>query len=287
MPNNRQNRREAATPEKLPKLCSDEAYDDDGTSGRGRDEDTELASKNALQFASIEDTGSITTKNGDVSIHTIIIAGQVEGHQMLSPQSKSTKYEHILPQLVGIEDREDVDGLLLLLNTVGGDVEAGLAIAETVAGMSKPSVSLVLGGGHSIGVPLAVCADKSFIVPTATMTLHPVRMNGLVIGVPQSFAYFAKMQDRILNFIVSHSGANKKQLLELMMETDEIATDVGSVIDGEMAVRIGLIDSVGGLSDAMNCLKSLVRQRNPERFSVKATKERESAKKCEKKAKRY
>ncbi len=287
MPNNRQNRREAATPEKLPKLCGDEAFDDDGTSGRGRDEDTELASKNALQFASIEDTGSITTKNGDVSIHTIIIAGQVEGHQMLSPQSKSTKYEHILPQLVGIEDREDVDGLLLLLNTVGGDVEAGLAIAETVAGMSKPSVSLVLGGGHSIGVPLAVCADKSFIVPTATMTLHPVRMNGLVIGVPQSFAYFAKMQDRILNFIVSHSGANKKQLLELMMETDEIATDVGSVIDGEMAVRIGLIDSVGGLSDAMNCLKSLVRQRNPERFSVKATKERESAKKCEKKAKRY
>lgn len=287
MPNNRQNRREAATPEKLPKLCGDEAFDDDGTLGRGRDEDTELASKNALQFASIEDTGSITTKNGDVSIHTIIIAGQVEGHQMLSPQSKSTKYEHILPQLVGIEDREDVDGLLLLLNTVGGDVEAGLAIAETVAGMSKPSVSLVLGGGHSIGVPLAVCADKSFIVPTATMTLHPVRMNGLVIGVPQSFAYFAKMQDRILNFIVSHSGANKKQLLELMMETDEIATDVGSVIDGEMAVRIGLIDSVGGLSDAMNCLKSLVRQRNPERFSVKATKERESAKKCEKKAKRY
>lgn len=287
MPNNRQNRREAVTPEKLPKLCGDEAFDDDGTSGRGRDEDTALASKNALQFASIEDTGSITTKNGDVSIHTIIIAGQVEGHQMLSPQSKSTKYEHILPQLVGIEDREDVDGLLLLLNTVGGDVEAGLAIAETVAGMSKPSVSLVLGGGHSIGVPLAVCADKSFIVPTATMTLHPVRMNGLVIGVPQSFAYFAKMQDRILNFIVSHSGANKKQLLELMMETDEIATDVGSVIDGEMAVRIGLIDSVGGLSDAMNCLKSLVRQRNPERFSVKATKERESAKKCEKKAKRY
>ena len=205
---------------------------------------------------------------------------------MLSPQSKSTKYEHILPQLVGIEDREDVDGLLLLLNTVGGDVEAGLAIAETVAGMSKPSVSLVLGGGHSIGVPLAVCADKSFIVPTATMTLHPVRMNGLVIGVPQSFAYFAKMQDRILNFIVSHSDAEKEKLLELMMETDEIATDVGSIIDGEMAVDIGLIDSVGGLSDAMNCLKSLVKERNPERFSGKATKVRENAKKCEKRMKR-
>lgn len=264
----------------------EEAFEEDSPEGRSRDEDTALAAKNSVQFASIEDTGSITTKNGDISIHTVIIAGQVEGHQMLSPQSKSTKYEHILPQLVGIEDREDVDGLLLLLNTVGGDVEAGLAIAETVAGMSKPSVSLVLGGGHSIGVPLAVCADKSFIVPTATMTLHPVRMNGLVIGVPQSFAYFAKMQDRILNFIVSHSDAEKEKLLELMMETDEIATDVGSIIDGEMAVDIGLIDSVGGLSDAMNCLKSLVKERNPERFSGKATKVRENAKKCEKRMKR-
>ncbi|MBR5308402.1 MAG: ATP-dependent Clp protease proteolytic subunit [Clostridia bacterium] len=234
---------------------------DDTAEENSTDEEKAIADKNSAQFSNIEDTGSITTKNGDVSIHTIIIAGQVEGHQTLSPQSKTTKYEHILPQLVGIEDRSDIDGLLLLLNTVGGDVEAGLAIAETVAGMSKPSVSLVLGGGHSIGVPLAVCADKSFIVPSATMTLHPVRMNGLVIGVPQSFTYFTKMQDRILNFIVSHSNSEKSKLLELMMETDEIATDVGSVIDGKTAVEIGLIDSVGGLADAMDCLKALVKEK--------------------------
>lgn len=238
---------------------------DDATEDKNTDEEKAIADKNSAQFSNIEDTGSITTKNGDVSIHTIIIAGQVEGHQTLSPQSKTTKYEHILPQLVGIEDRSDIDGLLLLLNTVGGDVEAGLAIAETVAGMSKPSVSLVLGGGHSIGVPLAVCADKSFIVPSATMTLHPVRMNGLVIGVPQSFTYFTKMQDRILNFIVSHSNSEKSKLLELMMETDEIATDVGSVIDGKTAVEIGLIDSVGGLADAMDCLKALVKEKKKSR----------------------
>lgn len=164
------------------------SYDAEQSEENYSDEEKELAEKNSVQFSNIEDSGSITTKNGGISIHTIIIAGQIEGHSALSPQVKTTKYEHILPQLVGIEDRDDIDGLLLLLNTVGGDVEAGLAIAETVAGMSKPSVSLVLGGGHSIGVPLAVCADKSFIVPSATMTLHPVRMNGLVIGVPQSFA---------------------------------------------------------------------------------------------------
>lgn len=246
-------------------LCPEEQKKD-----KSSDEEKDIADKNTAQFENIEDTGSITTKNGGISIHTIIIAGQVEGHQALSPQSKTTKYEHILPQLVGIEDRSDIDGLLLLLNTVGGDVEAGLAIAETVAGMSKPSVSLVLGGGHSIGVPLAVCADRSFIVPSATMTLHPVRMNGLVIGVPQSFTYFTKMQDRILNFIVDHSQAEKAKLLELMMETDEIATDVGSVIDGEMAVEIGLIDSVGGLADAMECLKGLVREKKKEKQKKKA-----------------
>lgn len=231
---------------------------------KSRNDEKAIAEKNNERFIGIEDTGSITTKNGDVSIHSIIIAGQVEGHSVLSPQAKSTKYEHILPQLVGIEDSSDVDGLLLLLNTVGGDVEAGLAIAETIAGMSKPSVALVLGGGHSIGVPLAVCADKSFIVPSATMTLHPVRMNGLVIGVPQTFTYFSKMQDRILDFIVSHSKAEKSKLLELMMETDEIATDVGSVIDGNAAVEIGLIDNIGGLSDAMNCLKDLIKERKTE-----------------------
>ena len=259
-----------------------EQYGEEQNEDKSSDEEKNIADKNSAQFANIEDTGSITTKNGDISIHTIIIAGQVEGHSVLSPQSKTTKYEHILPQLVGIEDRSDIDGLLLLLNTVGGDVEAGLAIAETIAGMSKPSVSLVLGGGHSIGVPLAVCADRSFIVPSATMTLHPVRMNGLVIGVPQSFTYFAKMQDRILNFIVSHSNSEKEKLLELMMETDEIATDVGSVIDGEKAVEIGLIDAVGGLADAMEYLKMLVKERNPERFKSENKEKKEISKKAEK-----
>lgn len=260
-----------------------ENYGEEQNEDKSTDAEKNIADKNSVQFANIEDMGSITTKNGDISIHTIIIAGQVEGHSALSPQSKTTKYEHVLPQLVGIEDRSDIDGLLLLLNTVGGDVEAGLAIAETVAGMSKPSVSLVLGGGHSIGVPLAVCADRSFIVPSATMTLHPVRMNGLVIGVPQSFTYFAKMQDRILNFIVDHSGAKKEKLLELMMETDEIATDVGSVIDGKSAVDIGLIDSVGGLSDAISYLKMLVRERNPGRFSAaKKANNQKNYKKAEK-----
>lgn len=246
------------------KETDSQAKKDTNSEENGTSEEKEIAQKNNERFIGIEDTGSITTKNGDVSIHSIIIAGQVEGHTVLSPQSKSTKYEHILPQLVGIEDSQDVDGLLLLLNTVGGDVEAGLAIAETIAGMSKPSVALVLGGGHSIGVPLAVCADKSFIVPSATMTLHPVRMNGLVIGVPQTFTYFSKMQDRILDFIVSHSKADKAKLLELMMETDEIATDVGSVIDGNAAVEIGLIDDIGGLSDAMNCLKDLIKKKKME-----------------------
>ncbi len=244
------------------------AYDSEQDKEKYSDEEKEIAEKNSVQFSNIEDSGSITTKNGGISIHTIIIAGQIEGHSALSPQVKTTKYEHVLPQLVGIEDRDDIDGLLLLLNTVGGDVEAGLAIAETVAGMSKPSVSLVLGGGHSIGVPLAVCADKSFIVPSATMTLHPVRMNGLVIGVPQSFAYFSKMQERILNFIVFHSKAKKEELLDLMMKTDEIATDVGSVIDGESAVKIGLIDEVGGLANAMEALKSLVLKNGVQKNSV-------------------
>lgn len=244
------------------------SYDAEQSEENYSDEEKELAEKNSVQFSNIEDSGSITTKNGGISIHTIIIAGQIEGHSALSPQVKTTKYEHILPQLVGLEDRDDIDGLLLLLNTVGGDVEAGLAIAETVAGMSKPSVSLVLGGGHSIGVPLAVCADKSFIVPSATMTLHPVRMNGLVIGVPQSFAYFSKMQKRILNFIVFHSKAKKEELLDLMMKTDEIATDVGSVIDGESAVKIGLIDEVGGLANAMEALKLLVLKKGAQKNSV-------------------
>lgn len=218
----------------------------------------ELAKKQELQFSNISDSGSITTKQGDITIHSLVIAGQIEGHYALAGQSKTTKYEHVIPQLVGVEESPDIDGLLVLINTVGGDVEAGLAIAELISGMSKPTVSLVLGGGHSIGVPLAVCTRKSFIVPSATMTIHPVRMNGLVIGVPQTFTFFLRMQDRITDFIVKNSGISEEKLRSLMLETDELAADVGTVIDGVQAVESGLIDAVGGLSDALSALKQMI-----------------------------
>lgn len=207
----------------------------------------------------IEKSGGITTHNPSGSIHAIIIAGQVEGHYAASPQSKSTKYEQCIPTLFAVEESDEIDGLLILLNTIGGDVEAGLAIAELISGMRKPTVSLVLGGGHSIGVPLAVSARKSFIVPSATMTLHPVRMNGLVIGVPQSFANFDRMQDRILEFITRNSRAKADKLRELMMRTDEMTTDVGTIVDGNEAVQLGLIDAVGGLGDALAALKDMIR----------------------------
>ena len=200
--------------------------------------------------------GSVTT-GGKHLIHCLTIIGQVEGHYILPPQNKSTKYEHVIPQLVAIEENPDIKGLLVILNTVGGDVEAGLAIAELIAGMKTPTVSLVLGGGHSIGVPLAVSASRSFIVPSATMTIHPVRMNGLVLGVPQSFSYFDKMQDRIVNFVTENSRITEKRFRELMMETGELAMDVGTSIDGETAVREGLIDRLTRLADAIHCLYQL------------------------------
>lgn len=193
-------------------------------------------------------------------IHTIMIIGEIEGHILLPTQSKATKYEHIMPQLVAVEENPEIDGLLLLLNTVGGDVEAGLALAEMVASLSKPKVSLVLGGGHSIGVPLATAADYSFIAPSATMTIHPIRMNGLVIGVPQTFWYFSKMQQRINNFIVSHSKISKEKLLELMTATDELANDIGTILVGKEAVEHGIIDQVGGLKDSMSKLFELIEQ---------------------------
>ena len=189
----------------------------------------------------------------------ITLIGHVEGHYIMNETQKTTKYENILPELVGINADKSVAGLLILLNTVGGDVEAGLAIAEMIASMDKPTVSLVLGGGHSIGVPLAVSARRSFIVPSATMTVHPVRINGTVIGAPQTFYYFNRMQDRILNFVSGHSKISTERLRELMMRTDEIATDVGSIIDGTQAVREGIIDEVGGLSDAMRALFSMAK----------------------------
>ena len=214
---------------------------------------------NSDQFENIIKSGSVVTKNSNETIHTLSIIGQIEGHYILGDSQKATKYEHIIPLLVAIEESEEIDGLLIVLNTMGGDVEAGLAIAEMIASMKKPTVTLVLGGGHSIGVPLATSAKRSFIVPSATMTIHPVRINGLVVGVPQTFRYFEEMQKRIVKFICDHSNASKEKINELMMRPDEMATDVGSIIDGDEAVKYGIIDSVGGLSDSLEALKDMIR----------------------------
>ncbi len=204
------------------------------------------------------DNGIVASVNARHNIHCLTVIGQVEGHYILPPQNKTTKYEHIIPALVAIEEDRTIEGLLIVLNTVGGDVEAGLAISELIAGMSKPTVSIVVGGGHSIGVPLAVSADVSFIVPSATMTIHPVRMNGMVLGVPQTMSYFEKMQDRITRFVTANSKMTSRRFKELMMEKDELVMDVGSVLDGQTAVKEGLIDRLGGLSDAVECLYDLI-----------------------------
>lgn len=216
-------------------------------------------------MASIVELGSTLVENGKGTIHVLSVVGQVEGHQVLPAESKSTKYEHVLPLLAMVEENEQIDGLLVLLNTVGGDIEAGLAIAELIAGMAKPTVSLVLGGGHSIGVPLAVSAKKSFIVPSAAMTIHPVRMNGLVIGVPQTFYYFERIQERIIQFVTANSNVKRETFTELMLQTGQLAADVGSVIYGEEAVGLGLIDSIGGLADALDCLHTMIAQRKKEK----------------------
>ena len=211
----------------------------------------ESLNEQETQTDQIIKTGSVTKTKGKHCILCLTIVGQVEGHYILPPQNKSTKYEHVIPQLVAIEEDPEIEGLIVMLNTVGGDVEAGLAIAELISGMSKPTVSLVLGGGHSIGVPLACSAKASFIVPSATMTIHPVRMNGLVLGVPQTLSYFDKMQERITKFVVGNSNISAERFRELMFTTGELITDVGTVLDGENAVREGLIDNLGGLSDAI------------------------------------
>ena len=207
----------------------------------------------------INGSGGVITRSKQGNIHCLSIIGQIEGHYMLSEGQKATKYEHIIPMLVSIEQDEEIDGLLVLLNTMGGDVEAGLAIAEVIASMTKPTVSVVLGGGHSIGVPLAVSGKRSFIVPSATMMIHPVRMNGLVVGVPQSFTYFKEMQKRIIDFICLHSRANPSKIEELMMRPDMLATDVGSIIEGREAVEYGIIDEVGGLDRALDALGEMIR----------------------------
>ena len=205
--------------------------------------------------------GSIFTKNPRGGIHCLNIIGQIEGHYILGENQKTTKYEHVIPMLVGVEESEEIDGLLIVLNTMGGDVEAGLAIAEMIASMKKPTVSLVLGGGHSIGVPLAVSAKRSFIVPSATLTIHPVRISGTVIGSPQTYNYFKEMQERIVRFVTEHSNISAAKLTELMMRPDEMANDIGSIIDGEEAVRLGLIDELGGVDKAICSLREQIKSK--------------------------
>ena len=210
----------------------------------------------------VVELGSDITKSQKGNIYTLTIIGQVEGHQVLPDNCKSTKYEHVLPLLAGIEESDDIDGLLLLLNTVGGDIEAGLAIAEMISGMKKPTVSLVLGGGHSIGIPLAVCTKKSFITPTASMTVHPVRMTGLVVGAPQTYRYFQRIQEQIADFVTANSRISRQNFEHYMMATGEMATDVGTILYGKEAVASGLIDKLGGLNDALTALHRMIDKKN-------------------------
>jgi len=215
---------------------------------------TDELNREDIQQSDIIRLGSVVTRSDKGNIHCLTIIGQIEGHILLPPNNKTTKYEHVMPMLASIEESDDIDALLILLNTVGGDIEAGLGIAELISGMKKPTASLVLGGGHSIGVPLAVSAKKSFIVPSAAMTIHPVRLNGVVIGVPQTFTYFEKIQERIVSFVTGNSKVDRERFVQMMLKTGELTTDVGSVIYGEEAVRCGLIDALGGLSDALDYL---------------------------------
>ena len=213
---------------------------------------------NEKENSRLEELGAALTENPEGRIYTLTIIGQVEGHQVLPETCKTTKYEHILPLLASIEESKDIDGLLLLLNTVGGDIEAGLAIAEMIAGMKKPTVSLVLGGGHSIGIPLAVCTKRSFITPTASMTVHPVRMTGLVVGAPQTYRYFQRIQEQIADFVTANSRISREDFEHYMMATGEMATDVGTILYGKEAVASGLIDKLGGLSDALSALHRMI-----------------------------
>ena len=218
-----------------------------------------MEEQESKELEKVKEVGSDLTSSRLGNIYTLTIIGQVEGHQVLPETAKTTKYEHVLPLLAMIEESEEIDGLLLLLNTVGGDIEAGLAIAEMVSGMKKPTVSLVLGGGHSIGIPLAVCTKHSFITHTASMTVHPVRMTGLVVGAPQTYRYFQRIQEQITDFVTANSRISRETFLDYMMKTDELATDVGSILYGEEAVRSGLIDELGGLSDALKCLHGMIK----------------------------
>ncbi|AOT72934.1 hypothetical protein Gferi_00660 [Geosporobacter ferrireducens] len=210
------------------------------------------------KLSNIQNLGTQNIPDMPANIHYLTIIGHIEGHMVSPPQNKSTKYEHIIPQLIAVEENPKIEGMLTILNTVGGDVEAGLAIAEMISSLSKPTVSLVLGGGHSIGVPLATASDYSFIVETATMTIHPIRMNGLVIGVPQTFKYFQKMQERIIQFVTRTSNVSREKLIQLMNETDEIANDIGTILIGREAVNLGLINEIGGIKQAMDHLRKMI-----------------------------
>lgn len=224
------------------------------------EQEREQKEKEEIDDGKIREFGQTTLVNEQrkTKIHLLSIIGEIEGHECLPQHNKTTKYEHVLPQLAAIEDSSDIDGLLILINTVGGDVEAGLAISEMIASLSKPTVSLVLGGSHSIGVPLAVSANYSFIVPSATMIIHPVRMNGTVIGVEQTYDYFEKIQDRILNFVTLHSKIEKDNLKKLMLNTNQLAKDVGSILIGGETVEQGIIDEVGGIKEALGKLYQIV-----------------------------
>ncbi len=217
--------------------------------------------KEKVEIENVTNSNSVTLEGKDINVHCLTVIGQIEGHYFASDGAKATKYEQIIPLLVSVEQDAKIDGLLIILNTVGGDVEAGLALSEMIASMSKPTVSLVLGGGHSIGVPLAVSAKRSFIVPSATMTVHPVRTTGLVISAPQTYNYFNRMQDRILTFVSEHSSISAEKLRKLMLSKDEIATDMGSILEGREAVDAGLIDEVGGVAEALSALRKMSRRK--------------------------
>ncbi|MBQ8183934.1 MAG: ATP-dependent Clp protease proteolytic subunit [Clostridia bacterium] len=234
-------------------------YDFEATTPQSDNED--LSENDCESFPQATDAdGSVTVNKNGAYIHCLTIVGQVEGHYVLPSNTKSTKYEHIIPRLVAVEENDDISGLLIILNTVGGDIEAGLAIAELISGMKKPTVSLILGGSHSIGIPLAVSAKKSFVVPTASMTVHPVRMNGLILGVPQTLVYLNKMEDRVIDFITRNSRVSAERFKEMMLNSKELITDFGTILNGNQAVEEGLIDCVGGLSDALDCLYDMIKK---------------------------
>ncbi len=229
--------------------------------GSAIEEDSPINEQHTEQ---INETGSVIVNRKGTIVHCLTIVGQIEGHYILPSQSKATKYEHVIPQLVAVDEDDRIHGLMILLNTCGGDVEAGLAIAEVISGMKKPVVSIVLGGGHSIGIPLAVASKHSFIANSASMTVHPVRTTGLTVGAPQTFEYFRKMQDRITTFVADNSNISKERYNELVLNTGELVLDIGTILEGEEAVKEGLIDSVGSFSDAMNCLYNMIDQVNKE-----------------------